>query len=85
MSFSLENANLDLSGLFSNDSVLIKLESLNKSSFLNYLQDILLHVTTALCHNPEDVSYANLESNKITSFEKNIKKYRWNSSKISWF
>ena len=71
--FSLENANYDLSGLFSNDSLLIKLESFNKSSFLNYLQDILLHVTTAVCHNPEDVSYANLESNKITSFEKNIK------------
>ena len=71
--FNLESANHDISGLFSNDSILIKLESLNKSSFLNYLQDILLHVTSATCNNPSDVSYANLEANTITSFVKDIK------------
>ena len=70
--FNLENANHDISGLFSDDSILIKLESLNKSSFLNYLQDIL-YATSATCNNPADVSYANLEANTITSFVKDIK------------
>ena len=31
--FNLENANHDISGLFSDDSILIKLESLNKEFF----------------------------------------------------
>jgi hypothetical protein len=66
--FNLEDSRFDKSGLYDSDVLLIKAESLNKSSFLSYLQDILIHATTATCYNVEDVNYSNIAPNQITEF-----------------
>ncbi len=68
--FNLEDSNFDQSGLFDPNVLLIKAESLNNCSFLNCLQDILLHATTASCHTFNEVSYANIKPNTIKDFKK---------------
>lgn len=71
--FNLEDASVDTTGLFDKSCIWIKVESINGSSFLNYVQDIILHATTAKCYNIEKVKYANIEPCKISEFKKNRK------------
>jgi hypothetical protein len=71
--FNLENASFDTTGLFDKSCIWMKVESINGSSFLNYVQDIILHATTAKCHNIEKVKYANIDPFQISNFQKNRK------------
>jgi hypothetical protein len=68
---NLEKTAFDKSGLFSSDSIWFKVESLSQVSFLPFVQDVLIHATTATCYNYDYVSYANLLPNQINSFDKN--------------
>ena len=44
---NLEKTAFDKSGLFSSDSIWFKVESLSQVSFLPFVQDVLIHATTA--------------------------------------
>ena len=69
--FNFNNAKIDSTGLFKNDCIWLKVESENNANFLNFLQDIILNVTTAKCLNPELTNYANLSPNNVSEFVKN--------------
>lgn len=69
--FDLTTATVDNTGLFTKENIWIKVENNQSASFLNYIQDVVLHTTLAKCHNFNEVSYANLKPNQILEFQLN--------------
>ena len=69
--FDLSSAKIDNTGLFPRENIWIKVENNQGESFLNYIQDIILHATLAKCFNYNTVNYANLKPNQISEFQLN--------------